>query len=56
MLKINFKNAAEKNLQELSIELVSEYIQETLIPAMVQQKYNIAPDHEEYENDMKSLY
>ncbi len=36
----------KKNLYELSIKLISEYIHYTAIPIMIQDSYNVKPEDE----------
>jgi hypothetical protein len=53
--KQKLENYCKEHLHELTVELVSEYIHDTLIPVMVEQKYNILPDKEEYDHGVKTL-
>jgi hypothetical protein len=54
--KDSIKQYCKEHLQELSVELVFEYIHDELIPAMVKDKYNVGSDHHEYSNFVNTLY
>ena len=46
---------SKEHLHELSVELVSEYIHDVIIPVMVQERYLVTPVDERYEETAKGL-
>ncbi len=47
---------AKEHLNELSIELMSEYIHETVTPIMVQERFAVKPEDEQYEAALQCMY
>ncbi len=47
---------AKEHLNELSIELMSEYIHETVTPIMVQESFAVKPEDEQYEAALQCMY
>jgi len=46
---------SKEHLHELSVELVSEYIHDVIIPAMVQERYLVTPVEKRYKETAKGL-
>jgi hypothetical protein len=53
--KQKIQQYSKKHLHELSVELVSEYIHDVIIPAMVEERYLVTPVDERYEETAKGL-
>ncbi len=54
--KEKIQQYAKEHLHELSIELMSEYIHETVTPIMVQQKFAVKPEDEQCEATSQCMY
>jgi hypothetical protein len=54
--KEKIQQYAKEHLHELSIELMSEYIHNTVIPIMVQERFVVKPEDEQYEATVQGMY
>ncbi len=54
--KEKLQQYAKEHLHELSIELMSEYIHETVITVMVQERFAVKPEDEQYEATVQGMY
>ena len=54
-ISIKIQQYARENLQQLSVELIMEYMHETILPQMICQLTGAVPGDEQYDNDKKEL-
>ena len=54
-VSIKIQQYARENLHQLSVELIMQYLHETVLPNMVEQKTGSKPGDEQYESDNKNV-
>jgi hypothetical protein len=54
--KEKIEQFAKEHLHELSIEHISEYIHDTIVLIMAQERYGMKPEDEQYEATVQGMY